>query len=652
MDGPIHQNGVYVFGPFRLDPIGRALTKDGVRVHLAARLFDTLLFLVERHDRLVERDELLHGVWPARNVDETSLGRAISSLRQSLKASGASDSLIVTAPGRGYRFGAAVRFEPAAGGAALDTATLGPALRAAVEPAVQVPTPHRAGWWRAGYLRFAGGLAALAFGVTVAVHWRETTLSASAPPSGPLSGPSKLAAPPRSVAVLPFVALGGDARATVLSDSVSEDLINALGRVGDVHVAASTSSFLFKDGHTSIGDIARQLNVGMVLEGSVRRQDGRILLTADLIDATTGFQIWSRRYDRAESDMLASEGDIAEAVIASLNIVLPHDGAGKLTVGLTANPRAYDAFLVGMSNLAINSEPTDRKAASAFTDAIDADPGFAMAYAQRARAIAGIAVDGVSSDMTAVLENLRMARRDAEKAIALAPDLGAAHAALGFVLKCNLSDLAEADAEFSRAVALAPGDAATVMRYGFFQRDLGHVAEGVAALERAASLDPLTPSTYRMLAFMLAYAGRFGDAETALRRAAQLLPADPSADRIYRGRVEMLKGDPAAMYATCRGDRDYHDMLCLTWALHGLGRQQEAEAELAKLKNILGDNGAYNYARIYVRWGEPGQALQWLQTAYRVRDPGLIELKADPVLAPLRRNAIFQDIEGKLGFPP
>jgi serine/threonine-protein kinase len=635
MDSPIHQSGVYVFGSFRLDPIARELTQGGARVHLAARLFDTLLYLVERHDRLVERDELLHGVWPARNVDESSLGRAISSLRQTLKAHGAPENLIVTAPGRGYRFGAPVRIESDRGAAIARTAP-------------QADSPARASRHAARTAMLAGAaLAVLALGVVGA-----RTLRRAASTEASTNRAAAFAAPPRSVAVLPFVALGGDPRAAILSDSVSEDLINALGRVNDVRVAASTSSFLFKDGHTPIGEISHQLNVGRILEGSVRRDGGRILLTAELIDAGTGFQIWSRRYDRPEDEMLASEGEIAEAVIASLNIVLAHDDAGRLTAGMSTNPRAYDAFLVGMSNVAVNSEPTDRRAVTAFTEAIGDDPGFAMAYAQRARALAGIAVDGTMSDMQAVRAYMQSARQDAEKSIALAPGLGAAHAALGFVLKCSLSDLAQADAEFSTAIALAPGDAATVLRYGFFQRDLGHTAEAVAALERVAALDPLTPNTYRMLAFMLAYAGRFGDAEVALRRAAQLLPADPGQDRIYRGRVLMLKGDPASMYATCRGDVDYHDTLCLTWALHGLGRQAEAEAELAKLKTMLGDNGAYNYARIYVQWGQPDVALQWLQTAYRVRDPGLIELKADPVLVPLHGSATYRDIERALGFPP
>ena len=634
MDSPIHQSGVYVFGAFRLDPIARELTQAGVRVHLAARLFDTLLYLVERHDRLVERDELLHGVWPARNVDESSLGRAISSLRQTLKSHGAADNLIVTAPGRGYRFGAPVRVEST-------PPAIVPAPSAPHETAAVPRRPVR-------IAAFAcATLALLALAVFGAKIWRHIPVRDRVP-----SRALAFVAPPRSVAVLPFVALGGDARAATLSDAVSEDLINALGRVNDVRVAASTSSFLFKDGHTAIGEIARQLNVGRILEGSVQREGGRVVLNAALIDAGTGFQIWSRRYDRGESDMLASEGEIAEAVIASLNIVLPHDDAGRLTVGLTAHPRAYDAFLVGMANMAVNSEPTDRRAVAAFTEAIADDPGFAMAYAQRARALAGIAVDGAMSDMQAVLAYLQSARQDAEKSVALAPDLGAAHAALGFVLKCGLSDLAKADAEFSTAVALAPGDAATVMGYGFFQRDLGHTTEGVAALERVASLDPLTPNTYRMLAFMLAYAGRFDDSDVALRRAAQLLPADPAQDRIYRGRVLMLQGDPAAMYATCHGDVDYHDTICLTWALHGLGRQADAEAELAKLKATLGDNGAYNYARIYMRWGQPREALQWLQTSLGVRDPGLIELKGDPELAPLRNTAEYQAIERKLGFPP
>jgi serine/threonine-protein kinase len=446
--------------------------------------------------------------------------------------------------------------------------------------------------------------------------------------------------------------MSDDPHESYLADGVADELINAMSRIGGVRVAARRSSFRFKGHDAAIGDIARQLNVGEVLEGSVRRDGGRLRITAQLIDAITGYQIWSHGYDRDQGDMLALEGEIADAVITSLRIVLlPHDTA-KLTMGGTSNPRAFDAFLSGMA-LAQETDLAVRRGAMTYFDtAVTLDPNYAMAFVERSNVEA---VVGASSEMADVAESRRLitaAQLDAEHAIALAPDLGEAHAALAFVLRSNLSSLTRGGVEYDRALALAPGNARILRSYAYYQLTIGHVAKAVEAARHAAAIDPLTPQTYRYLARVLGLASQYHEALEVLHRATLLLPSDPAADRIALGSVQMYHGDGPAARDACEGRTDYFANYCLAWAYYVLGRPADARAQLDLLRAKLGDNGAAQYAAIYAVWGDRPHAVQWLKTAYQLRDPGLENLRFEPWLKLLKDTPEYQEIERKMDFPP
>ena len=199
---------------------------------------------------------------------------------------------------------------------------------------------------------------------------------------------------------------------------------------------------------------------------------------------------------------------------------------------------------------------------------------------------------------------MQAAQEDARHAVELAPELGAAHAGLAFVLQASLADLAGADAEYRRAIALDPGDAATLLNYGRFQLELGRVRDGIAAAEKAAALDPLAPRTYGNLAIILEYARRYTEARAALQRAELLQPNNRLFGRVTLGMIDTLEGNFAAAQTICAGNIDYRDMMCLAIADHMLGHQADAEAELAKARAVLGDNGAFLYARIFAQWGQ------------------------------------------------
>lgn len=616
--------GVYSFGEFRLDTVRRALLLHQTQIALSAQLFDTLLYLVRHHGRLVTRDELLREIWPGRSVEQGSLDRALSSLRLALREGDADEKLFITVRGRGYRFAAPMTFTPMA---------RDPEPGAAPAPPAQPgPAPKH------GKIR-AILLAVLV--VSAALAWRLRPVHVAAP----------FAPPPRSVAVLPFTNEDADGGKDVFSLGLSDELINALGRVGTIRVAARQSSFSFRNRQASIAEIARQLNVRTLLEGSVRRQGTRVRVTAELIDAATGFQLWANSYDRDQGDILSMQGEITAAVIGSLKIVLAGPDAARLTLGGTANAAAFEACLIGSMNITNVDHAQNQLAIADLNRAIALDPGYARAYALRADArmmdYADLAADPVRQQKIK-----EAAQNDADHAVALAPDLDAGHVARATVLKLSLSHLAEAGAELQRAADLAPNSKSALMNFAEFQRDLGHPAEAIEAASRAVELDPLTPATHRILASALALAGQFGRANDALRRARLLPPANPDVDRIYSGTIDLLSGDYVAALKTCAGERDYYDVACLAEADHATGRIAKAQADMAKLRALRGDACAFLLVRLYAEWGQADEAVRWLQTAYRLRDPGLLGMRSDPALASIRARPEYKEIESKLGFPP
>jgi serine/threonine-protein kinase len=450
---------------------------------------------------------------------------------------------------------------------------------------------------------------------------------------------------------LPFTNVSGDPAQDYLSDGLSNELVNALGRVDDIRVASGTSSATFKARHLLVGEIGRLLNVGYVLEGSVSRSGTWLHVTTELIDTSTGFQKWSRQYDRDQAGVLAVEDQIAPAVISAIKGSAQDSDLANLVMGRTANARAFDAYLVGMAALGEPNGAGNAQAIAALSQAITLDPVYADAYVARARAqVYDVVGDSTLSpaDCTARLD---AAVRDAEQAIKLAPKLGGAHAALGMALRYRLAELTRAAAEYGQAMALAPDDAATAMSYAFFQVELGHTAQAVAIAQHAAALDSLRAMNYRTLAVILSYAHRYGDAMAALAHARGLAPAEPGPDRIALGLVLTAQGDAAAARTTCAGGLDYYDLSCLALAEHALGHAAAADAALAKLHALLGDSGAYLYAGIAAAWGQTDPALQWLRRAYELRDPGLVDIKIDPRLASVRGTPVFADIVRRIGFP-
>ena len=454
--------------------------------------------------------------------------------------------------------------------------------------------------------------------------------------------------PPHSIAVLPFVNMGGDKEQEYFSDGLTEELLNSLVRINELQVAARTSSFSFKGKDIDIAAIARKLNVGAILEGTVRRGGRTIRVSAELTNAVTGFHLWSQTYDRPLSDVLQLQTDIANAVTSSLKIAMLGNIAQKVEMGGTHDPGAFDAYLRASKLYRGDLDGKGlQQALASYSDAIKLDPDFAMAYADRS-----LVLNGLGRNYSKGGANRRdlfdKAQADASKAIALVPDLAAGHLASAYVLTSTL-DYAGASAEFARAVALAPGDAGVLRRYGQFAVLMGHTDVGLDALRRAVTLDPLNSDNYYLLGEALTWAHRATEALIPLNQVKTLDPADASVYG-WLGYAYLSARNYQNAKEVCEHTIEPNRTHCLIMAYDGLGRHADAEAMLQRLISESGEDNAIFIAMIYAQRRDPGPAFDWLDKAVRVRDPYLEYVKTNTFFDPLRNEPRFKAIEHSLKF--
>jgi len=485
---------------------------------------------------------------------------------------------------------------------------------------------------------------ALAQPVTSAAQEAPPRTSALPTPAAPF-GP-----PPHSIAVLPFINLSGDQEQEYFSDGLTEELLNSLAEINELQVAARTSAFSFKGKDNDIGTIARKLNVATVLEGSVRRSAHTVRITAQLINAVTGFHLWSKTYDRDLGDVLKLQTEIATAVAAALKVTLLGDVSAKIELGGTHNPAAFDAYLRGSKTLnAVRSGNDAQTAIAAYAEAIRLDPRYALAFAGRSQALTAYAQENASGP--ALRQSLDKAQADARRAIELAPDLAEGHLALARFFDSSL-DFARASEEYERAAALTPGNAQVLREYGRFAVWMERAEPGIAAVRRALVLDPLDPRSHDRLGQALLYAHRYEEAIVAFKGAISLFPDPPLSAYWGSGIGYYALGNFQNARASCETKPDHWgSQWCLAVTYEKLGRHADAEAVLAKLRASNGDGPAYQYATIYAQWGKTTQALDWLEAALRLHDTGLVYLKTDPLIDPLRKEPRFQAIERALKFP-
>ena len=455
------------------------------------------------------------------------------------------------------------------------------------------------------------------------------------------------AAPQKSIAVLPLLNESGDPADEYFSDGLSEELIAALGQIRNLKVIGRSSSFRFKGRKEELKTIGEKLGVSTLLEGTVRKQGDNVRIVAELINAADGTELWSRIFDRELKDIFAVQTEIAQAVAASLELTLLGNKDAPATNASTQNAEAHNAYLQGHFYFARRNVEDYRKAISFFDQAIRLDPDYALAYAERAEAWTFIG----DLNPEHKKEAWAAAKRDAEKAVAVGPNLAEAHAALGWVRFFSEWKFAEGLAELKRARELAPANPtandllARVLIY------VNQIAEAEKLARQAIELDPLAFLARGNLARILLAEGKLEEADAEARKSAELQPAGAGNHR-WQVVAAVLRGDgeEALREAQLEPNEGYHRFE-LALAYYARGDRAAADTALADMvandRNLL----AYQIAEVYAWRGETDKAFEWLQISYDNHDTGLLSLLIDPLMRGLRSDPRYKIMVEKVGLP-
>jgi TolB-like protein/Tfp pilus assembly protein PilF len=456
-------------------------------------------------------------------------------------------------------------------------------------------------------------------------------------------------APAHSIAVLPFANLSGDAAQDYFADGLTEELIGALARLPSLQVAGRTSSFKFKGSKDTSAAIGAKLGVAYLLEGSVRRQGDQARISAELVDARSGFSRWSQAYDHDMKDVLATQASIAEAVAEQLKGALLGGEIAAISAGGASNPAAFDAYLQGKRVFDLGGgEDAFRAALAQFDAAVAADPGFAAAHSARARVL--LTLGDEFSGPAAHNEMYKQALAAAKRAVALAPGLAEAQATLADTLASAFFDFAGARAAYAQAIATGGGQSEVLTRYGLFNCDIGEPAAGLPAANRATILDPLNPRVFASLGSSSYMSRKYPEAIAAMRQALAFSPGLNAAhERI--GFALLQQGDAKAAAAEFALEPvGWLKQTGLAIALHRLGDAGGAEAAYRALTSDPDDIVYYQQAMVLAQWGQLDGAFAALDSAISSHDGGVVAIKADPSLDPLRADPRFGAVLRRLGL--
>jgi adenylate cyclase len=437
----------------------------------------------------------------------------------------------------------------------------------------------------------------------------------------------------KSIAVLPFVDMSEKRDQGYFSDGLSEELIDLLTKVSDLHVAARTSSFYFKGKPATVADIAKELGVTHVLEGSVRKAGRAVRITVQLIRADNGYHLWSQTYDRQLNDIFKIQDDIAGAVVQALKVRLL---VGNLPAsGEPQHAEAYNLLLQSRFFGRRGAEGDEQRALEYIQRAIALDPDYALPWAW------------LSSSYDSRDPRSRSAAQRALELDSLLPD---AHVSLGYVFEYYDWNWKAADAEFKRALALDPNDEHALRANGDLAMRVGRSQEAVKSFKRAADRDPLSPGAMDGLGDALRVAGSLPEAETAYRRALVLSPQDYWA-HTYLGMVLFERGDlESALREVQQSTNESFRLWGLTLVYFAMGRKTDSDQALAELTAKYAQQWPSMVAVAHGFRNERDTAFDWFARAYNQHDPGVTWLKVGPLWRNVRRDPRYAEWLRKLNL--
>jgi TolB-like protein/DNA-binding winged helix-turn-helix (wHTH) protein/Flp pilus assembly protein TadD len=635
-----HAGGWLCFGVFELDPRAGELRKHGLRVRLQEQPFQVLAMLLEHPGEVVSREELKKRLWPADTFGDFDhgLNKAINKLRDALGDSAESPRFVETIARRGYRFLAEVRV---VGAAPVRSAELahrppsaleggGPSSLAGTLASARRPLPSRA--WRASMfvvLLLAASLAA----------WKVH----------PWGRPSPVI---RSLAVLPLESLSSDPSQDYFADGMTDELISALGQISALRVISRTSVMAYKHARKPLPQIARELNVDAVMEGTVLRAGERVRITAQLIQASADTHLWSQSYEGELRNALALQNRVARAIADQIRVNLNPTEQAALTHVKIVDPQAYEFYLKGRYFWNKRTAAGLKLALTYFNQAIDQDPTYAPAQSGLADTYALLA-DWEYGVMTPK-EALPKAKAAAIKALELDSTLGEAHNSLAFCLDVFDWDLDAAGREFQRATELNPSYATAHQWYASHLIVLGQNEAAIAEMRQAQELDPLSLIISADLADFLVIAGSLDESILESRKAIEMDPnfalahnqlgqaylqehrLDEAVAELQKG-VQLSEGSPTIMANLAR-------------AYVASGKRSHAVELLGEL--MKRSNASYSHASeiamIHVALGDTDQAMDWLERAYEERFNPSVLLR--PGFDPLRSDPRFLDLLRRIGI--
>jgi TolB-like protein/Tfp pilus assembly protein PilF len=453
-----------------------------------------------------------------------------------------------------------------------------------------------------------------------------------------------------SIAVLPLANESGEASQQYFSDGISEDLITALGQFPGLKVIGRSSAFQFRDSKEDSRSIGAKLGVAHLLEGSVRRSGEMVRVSAELIDTVDGSAQWSERYDRPYKDLFALQDEITRAVIAALRAkLLPQEHSAEQTERPPGGSlEAYNAMLQGRFYASRNTEADYRKAIELYTQATQLDPQYAYAWSRLGNAwtiFASEFVDGVQQR-----EAFAKAHEATDRAITLSPGLAIAHVARGIALQYGDFDWRGAEAEFRRALTLAPNLGSAKSSMGLILSTLGELQPAIEFTQQALATDPLVAESYNSLADYFLGLNRLDEAEWEVRKAIALQPAG-AGFHYTLARIEIQRGDAQAALAAAQQESAEYKDVALGLALQIGNDRSAADAALRTLIEKDADGAAYQIAEVYALRNDAKATFEWLDRAWSNRDPGIIDFLFDPSFFKFRDDPRFATFCRKVGLP-